>query len=385
MKVIKRDGSIVDFDKAKIANAIIKAAKVEGVLIDSVAKEIADCVERANKKEISIATIEWIVFKELCNQGYERVARAYESYRSVRAFQREHASRIEEQIHDLIGGDSDYWNNENSNKNAKLVTTQRDYMAGIVSTEITRKYLLPPDIVRAHDEGILHFHDADYFGQKTLTNCCLINLEDMLQNGTVINGVKINKPHRLLTAMTIATQVITAVSSSQFGGTTITLSHLAPFVRDSYKQYVEKYKSRGFSEADVELFAAQDLQKEIRDAVQTFNYQVNSMSTTNGQSPFLTVFMYIDEIPEYAHETAVLIMEFLRQRLEGMPNREGHFVTQSFPKLIYALDEDNVFEVGKYYGVTKYAAECTAKRMNPDYVSVKVMTEQKGGVWPSMG
>lgn len=386
MNVIKRDGSLEAFDKKKIQAAVGKAMTAEGCRGLAEAGRIADEIEKkANNHDISVASIEWLVFQLLCERNLERVARAYEGYRAVRAYQREHPSRIEEQIQELVSGNSDYWNNENSNKNAKLVTTQRDYMAGIVSTEITRKYLLPPDIVQAHDKGIAHFHDADYEGQNALTNCCLINLDDMLQYGTVINGVKINKPHRLLTATTIASQAILSVSSNQYGGCTITLSHLAPFVRDSYKLYLDKYTSWGLDKNAAEKAAMVDLKKEIRDSVQTFNYQVNSMSTTNGQAPFVTVFMYINENPEYAEETAMLIDEFLNQRIEGMPDRTGHMVTQAFPKLIYALDEDNINPDGKYYWITVKAAKSTAKRMNPDYVSVKVMKDYKGGVWPSMG
>lgn len=385
MNVIKRDGSLEAFDKKKIRVAVSKAMTAEGRRDLAEAGRIADEIEkRANNHDISVASIEWLVFQLLCERNLERVARAYEGYRAVRAYQREHPSRIEEQIQELVAGNSDYWNNENSNKNAKLVTTQRDYMAGIVSTEITRKYLLPPDIVQAHDKGILHFHDADYMGQNALTNCCLINLDDMLQYGTVINGVKINKPHRLLTATTIASQIITAVSSSQYGGCTITLSHLAPFVRDSYNWYLNKYKRWGINDEDAKRAATVDLYKEIKDAVQTFNYQVNSMSTTNGQAPFITVFMYIDENPEYKDETALLIDEFLYQRIEGMPDRTGHMVTPAFPKLIYALNEDNINPDSEYYWVTKRAAKSTAKRMNPDYVSVKVMKDYKGEAFPSI-
>lgn len=386
MNVIKRDGSLEAFDKKKIQVAVGKAMTAEGRRDLAEAGRIADEIEkRANNHDISVASIEWLVFQLLCERNLERVARAYEGYRAVRAYQREHPSRIEEQIQKLVAGNSDYWNNENSNKNAKLVTTQRDYMAGIVSTEITRKYLLPPDIVQAHDKGIIHFHDADYFGQNALTNCCLINLDDMLQHGTVINGVKINKPHRLLTATTIASQIITAVSSSQYGGCTITLSHLAPFVRDSYNWYFNKYKEWGTNDEEAKVAATADLYKEIKDAVQTFNYQVNSMSTTNGQAPFITVFMYIDENPEYNDETALLISEFLNQRIEGMPDRTGHMVTQAFPKLIYALDEDNINSDSEYCWATERAAKSTAKRMNPDYVSAKIMKDYKGDVFPSMG
>lgn len=229
-----------------------------------------------------------------------------------------------------------------------MVTVQRDYLAGITSTDIARRFLLPKEVSEAHDEGIIHEHDCDYLAQMALNNCCLINLEDMLQNGTVINGVMIEKPHRLLTATTIATQIITAVASSQYGGSSITLSHLAPFVRDSRNYYREKYAARGLSKVQMAYFVDQDLKKEISDAVQTFNYQVNSMSTTNGQSPFLSVMMYLDETEEYRGETAMLIEEFLKQRILGMKNEQGVYVTPAFPKLLYVLDEDNITEDSPY-------------------------------------
>lgn len=386
-KVIKRDGSLVDFDKNKIVNAILKAMKVGGKISKSVAEHIAEAIfdKYRGAVEVPICEIELMVFNELISRGHKNTAKAYEGYRAIREYQRENQNNIEQQVSELLGGTSDYWNNENSNKNEKLVTTQRDYMAGILSTNISRKYLLPPDIVQAHDLGIIHFHDIDYFGQKTLNNCCLINLDDMLQNGTCINGVRIDKPHRLSTATTIATQIILAVSSSQYGGCTITLTHLAPFVRDSYNLYLEKYKDRGLTDEQVEKFAKEDLHKEIVDAVQTFNYQVNSMTSCNGQAPFISVFMYIDENIEYKEETVMLIEEFLRQRIQGMKNKVGHYVTQTFPKLIYALDEDNIHEDSEYYWLTELAVESTAKRMNPDYVSAKIMKEYKGAVFPSMG
>lgn len=291
----------------------------------------------------------------------------------------------------MIDGESEYWNTENSNKNAKIVTTQRDYLAGITSTDITRRFLLPEDIVKAHDAGIIHFHDADYFAQNALHNCDLINLEDMLQNGTNINGVMIEKPHKFLTAMTIATQIITAVSSSQYGGATVTLTHLAPFVRDSYNKYLEKYKERKLTPEQCEQFAREDVAKEVRDGVQTFQYQVNSMTTTNGQAPFLSVCMYLGETDEYKEELAMIIEEFLKQRIQGMKNEKGVYITPAFPKLLYVLEEDNIHEDSKYWYLTRLAAECTAKRMVPDYISEKKMKELKidkngnGNCYPCMG
>ena len=259
-------------------------------------------------------------------------------------------------------------------------------MAGIVSKDISRRFLLPPEIVQAHDEGIIHFHDIDYFGMNAMSNCSLINLEDMLQNGTCINKVMIEKPHRFITACTIATQIILGVTSLQYGGATITLTHLAPFVRDSYNKYYEKYKSWGFSDEDCKRYAEADTKKEVADGVQTFNYQCNSMSNSNGQSPFLSVFMYLGETTEYKKELAMIIEEFLNQRLIGLKNEVGVYVTQAFPKLLYVLEEDNIHENSPYWYLTKLAAKCTAKRMNPDYISEKIMKKYKeGNCFPCMG
>ena len=264
-------------------------------------------------------------------------------------------------------------------------------MAGITSTDITRRFLLPEDVVKAHDEGIIHFHDADYFAQNALTNCELINLEDMLQNGTIMNGVMIEKPHRFLTAMTIATQIILGVTSSTYGGATVSITHLAPFVRSSYDRYYKKYKQRGLSEKQCKEYAEQDTKKEISDGVQTFNYQVNSMTNTNGQAPFLSVCMYLGETDEYKQELAMIIEEFLKQRIEGFKNEKGVYITPAFPKLLYVLEEDNIHKDSKYWYLTELAAKCTAKRLVPDYISEKKMKELKidkngnGNCYPCMG
>lgn len=387
MQVVKRDCSTEEFNKDKIIIAIKKAMKNGNGINAKVAENIADEIyeELNGLDEVSISTIEAMVFDKLISKKQKVTAKAYEGYRSIREFQRENDNTTDEQISELLSGTSDYWNNENSNKNPRLLTTQRDYMAGILSTDITRRFLLPPDIVQAHDEGILHFHDADYFAMNAISNCCLIDLDDMLQNGTCINRVKIFKPHTLRTASTIATQIITAVASSQYGGCTISLTALAPFVRDSHRRYVDKYTNRGLPSDKIKQYALEDLQKEIEDAVQTFNYQVSSMSTTNGQSPFLSVNMYLGETDEYKEELAMLIEEFLKQRIQGMPNESGVFVTQAFPKLLYVLEEDNISEDSPYWYLTELAAKCTAKRMVPDYISEKVMKELKGDCYPCMG
>ena len=393
MKVIKRDGHMVDYCPEKIEAAIEKAnleVEEEEQVSSVQIKNIIKYIEKLGKKRILVEDIQDIIEMKLMAIGKYELAKKYITYRYTRELVRR-SNTTDLAIKELIDGESEYWNTENSNKNSKVVTTQRDYLAGITSTDITRRFLLPEDIVRAHDEGIIHFHDADYFAQNALHNCDLINLEDMLQNGTTINGVMIEKPHRFLTAMTIATQLITAVSSSQYGGATITLTHLAPFVRDSYNRYIEKYSKRKLSKANIEKFAKEDLQKEIVDGVQTFQYQINSMTTTNGQAPFLSVCMYLGETEEYKEELAMIIEEVLKQRIEGMKNEKGVYITPAFPKLLYVLEEDNIHKDSKYYYLTELAAKCTAKRMVPDYISEKIMKELKidkngnGNCYPCMG
>jgi len=393
MKIIKRDGTIVDYDAEKIRVAIGKANNEVQNKEKVSEKEINDIIkyiEGLKKKRMLVEDIQDIIEQKLMEFDKYELAKKYITYRYTRELIRK-ANTTDQSIKELIDGESEYWNTENSNKNAKVVTTQRDYLAGITSTDITRRFLLPEDIVKAHDEGILHFHDADYFAQNALHNCDLINLEDMLQNGTNINGVMIEKPHRFITAMTIATQLITAVASSQYGGCTISLTHLAPFVRDSYNRYLKTYKNRKLSKEECEKFAKEDLAKEIKDGVQTFQYQINSMTTTNGQAPFLSVNMYLGETEEYKEELAMIIEEVLNQRIEGMKNEKGVFITPAFPKLLYVLEEDNIHENSKYWYLTKLAAKCTAKRMVPDYISEKVMKELKkneygeGECYPCMG
>lgn len=389
MVVIKRDCSEVDFDKSKISTAILKAMKNgSGIVKPKIAEDIANEIEEEckNKEDVSISDIESMVYDKLITKKQRLTAKAYEGYRSIREFQRENENTTDSEIDELLDGESEYWNTENSNKNSKVLNTQRDYMAGIVSKDISRRFLLPPEVVQAHDEGIIHFHDIDYFGMNAMSNCSLINLEDMLQNGTCINKVMIEKPHRFITACTIATQIILGVTSLQYGGATITLTHLAPFVRDSYNKYYEKYKSWGFSDEDCKRYAESDTKKEVADGVQTFNYQCNSMSNSNGQSPFLSVFMYLGETTEYKKELAMIIEEFLNQRLLGLKNEVGVYVTQAFPKLLYVLEEDNIHENSPYWYLTKLAAKCTAKRMNPDYISEKIMKKYKeGNCFPCMG
>ena len=393
MKVIKRDGHMVDWCPEKIEIAIEKANR--DVLEEDQAsatqiKNIIKYIEKLGKKRILVEDIQDIIEMKLMSIGKHALAKKYITYRYTRELVRR-SNTTDLSIKELIDGESEYWNTENSNKNARIVTTQRDYLAGITSTDITKRFLLPEDIVTAHDDGIIHFHDADYFAQNALHNCDLINLDDMLQNGTNMNGVMIEKPHKFLTAMTIATQIITAVTSCQYGGATISLTHLAPFVRESYKRYIDKYKKRKHKKEDCEKYAKEDLKKEITDGVQTFQYQINSLNNTNGQAPFLSVCMYLGETKEYKEELAMIIEEFLNQRIEGMKNENGVYITPAFPKLLYVLEEDNIHSDSKYYYLTELAAKCTAKRMVPDYISEKIMLELKknengdGECYPCMG
>mgnify|MGYP004455238693 FL=1 len=393
MQVIKREGTIVDYDPEKIRIAIGKAnneVRKKEKANETEIEEIIKYIEELNKRRILVEDIQDIIEEKLMEFDKYQLAKKYITYRYTRELVRK-ANTTDQSIKELIDGESEYWNNENSNKNATIVTTQRDYLAGITSTDITRRFLLPEDIVKAHDEGIIHFHDADYFAQNALHNCDLIDLEDMLQNGTNINGVMIEKPHKFLTAMTIATQIITAVTSSQYGGATVTMTHLAPFVRDSYNSYLKKYQARNLSKEQCEKFAKEDLEKEIKDGVQTFQYQINSMTTTNGQSPFLSVCFYLGETDEYKEELAMIIKEFLEQRIVGMKNEKGVYITPAFPKLLYVLEEDNIKKDSKYWYLTELAAKCTAKRLVPDYISEKKMLEYKidkngnGNCYPCMG
>ena len=393
MKIVKRNGKIVDFDANKIKIAIKKANREvdeKEQATDAEIEQILTYITGLKKKRLLVEDIQDIIEHRLMMLGHYALAKRYIIYRYTRELVRQ-SNTTDVAIKELINGESEYWNTENSNKNARVVTTQRDYIAGITSTDITRRLLLPITIVKAHDEGIIHFHDADYFAQNALHNCDLINLEDMINNGTNINGVMIERPHRFLTAMTIATQLITAVSSSQYGGATITLTHLAPFVRDSYKRYLKRYQERGLTDEQAKKFADEDIKREITDGVQTFQYQINSMTTTNGQAPFLSVCMYLGETEEYKKELAMIIEEFLRQRIKGMKNEKGVYITPAFPKLLYVLEECNMDPKGEYYYLTELAAECTAKRMVPDYISEKIMKQLKidangeGQCYPCMG
>lgn len=378
--VIKRSGKEVPFDKEKIRHAINGAFNEirntdcrDNAILARVMKYINACSE--SNESINVEKIQDIVERVLMEGGYYNVAKAYIRYRYEHELERQKYN--DEQILDMIKGQDEYWAKENSNKNPDLVTVQRDYLAGITSTDIAKNYIFPKDVVEAHDAGIVHQHDMDYMAQATLHNCELINLNDMLQNGTAINKVKINKPHRLLTAMTIATQIMAAVAANSYGGESINLAHIAPFVRSSYNIFLKKYIDAGLDEDTAHKLAKQDLDKEVTDSVQTFNYQISTLFTLNGQAPFCSVFMYLNDTEEYKEELVLLIKEFFRQRISGMPNRDGIPVTQAFPKLLYVLEEDNYKPGTKYWDVTKLAIKCSSCRLTPDYISEKVMKQIK--------
>ena len=395
--VIKRDGTKVSFDKSKIVNAIEKAMTCTPGGIDArVSNAIADYI--ADMPDIlSVEQIQDIVVDSLANSPFIDVADAYSQWRQYRQEIRD-KEKTNASILEILDAQNDAINQENSNKNATINSTQRDYMAGEVSKELTDRLLLPKDIRDAHKNGLIHVHDKDYFVMHC-HNCDLVNLEDMLQNGTVISGTYIEKPHSFSTACNIATQIIAQVASMQFGGQSITLSHLAPFVDVSRKKiaseiHQEFYEMVQNNEIDkmpesetINRIVEERLHKEIARGVQTIQYQVVTLMTTNGQAPFITVFMYLDEVPEgqTRDDLALIVEEVLKQRIQGVKNEVGVWVTPAFPKLIYALDEDNIHPDSKYYYLTELAAKCTAKRMVPDYISAEVMKELKGGVWPSMG
>ncbi len=395
--VIKRNGVKAPFDKSKIVNAIEKAMTTTPGGIDSrVSNAIADHIAEM-PDTLSVEQIQDIVIEQLKASPFADVAESYSHWRKLRQEIRD-KEKTNASILEIIDAKNEAIKQENANKNPTVNSVQRDYMAGEVSKDLTARLLLDPEIVKAHEEGLIHFHDSDYFAQH-MHNCALINLDDMLQNGTVISGTGIDKPHSFSTACNIATQIIAQVASNQYGGQSITLSHLAPFVDVSRKKIAAEVHNEFYEmlqNEDIEKMPSQEaidrivnrrLRAEISRGVQTIQYQVITLMTTNGQAPFITVFMYLDEVPagQTRDDLAVIIEETLKQRIKGVKNEVGAYVTPAFPKLIYVLDEDNIYPDSKYYHLTELAAQCTAKRMVPDYISAKVMKELKGGVWTSMG
>ena len=397
MNIIKRNGTEVVFDNSKIVAAVEKA-NTEVPEIERLTKEEIEDITKSVEEECSsmsrtlnVEEIQNLVEDEIMKREHFSVARKYITYRYKRALVRK-ANTTDDQILSLIECANEEVKQENSNKNPTINSVQRDYMAGEVSKDITKRLLLPEDVVKAHEDGIIHFHDSDYFAQH-MHNCCLVNLEDMLQNGTVISETMIEKPKSFSTACNVATQIIAQVASSQYGGQSITLSHLAPFVDISRKKYrkivAENMKNEGIevTEEQINSLAEKNVKEEIKRGVQILQYQVITLMTTNGQAPFVTVFMYLDEVEEsLRNDLAMIIEEVLKQRLLGIKNEKGVYVTPAFPKLIYVLEEDNISEDSPYWYLTELAARCTAKRMAPDYISEKVMKELKeGNCYPCMG
>ena len=387
MKVIKRNGSEVEFDRTKIEYAISKASasvhKERGTVMDE--QDFKDIVDRVEQtcatydRACSVEEIQDMVEEALMLSGYSWVARAYVRYRYDREKLR-HKNTIDDSVLSLIERNNEELTKENANKNPTVNSTQRDYMAGEVSKDLTRRVLLPKDIVEAHEQGIIHFHDSDYFAQH-MHNCDLVNLEDMLQNGTVISGTLIEKPKTFSTACNIATQIIAQVASNQYGGQSISLAHLAPFVDETRKKYKTKFKD--MSDEFIERLVHDDIEK----GIQTIQYQVVTLMTTNGQAPFITLWMNINEVEDgqTRKDLAACIEEVLKQRIQGVKNEVGVWVTPAFPKLIYALDENNIYPDSEYFYLTELSAKCTAKRMVPDYISNKLMRELKGDIYTCMG
>ena len=403
MKIIKRSGMEDTFDIKKIEsalrranNSVIDYEKLTDKQIDEISKNVEVACENM-KRSPSVEEIQDMVENQIMNQRAFNVARNYITYRYKQELVRK-SNSTDEQILSLLECNNEEVKQENSNKNPTVNSVQRDYMAGEVSKDITKRFLLPPDIVEAHEQGIIHFHDADYFAQH-MHNCCLVNLEDMLQNGTVISETMIDRPKSFSTACNIATQAIAQIASSQYGGQSISLAHLAPFVQVSREKFIgqvrDEFEKTGIdaSEEKIKEVAELRVKDEIKRGVQMIQYQVITLMTTNGQAPFVTVFMYIDEVPEgqTRDDLALVTEEVLRQRMQGVKNEQGVYITPAFPKLIYVLEEDNIHEDSKYWYLTEIAAQCTAKRMVPDYISEKKMKELKvdangnGQCFPCMG
>ena len=388
MKVIKRDGSTVEFDKSKIREAICKSMKNgSGIFLGDIARLIANDAEKYFSKQEEIATIykiEKYVYDRLVHYGQAETARAYEGYRAVQEFKR-NTNTTDDSILELLSKRNEDVMKENSNKNPVVSATQRDLIAGEVSKDIARRKLIPAHIVQAHDEGAIHWHDMDYT-ISPMFNCCLINLEDMLDHGTVINEKMVETPKSFETACTVATQIIAQVASNQYGGQSITIRHLAPYLRKTYDKEFNYYMNKYNDEELAKEEAKCRRDRALRDGMQTIRYQLSTLMTTNGQSAFVTIYLEIEEGSEYEEEQALICEEMIRQRLEGMKNYKGQEIGEAFPKLVYLLDEHNCLEGGKYDYITKLAAKCTAKRLVPDYQSAKIMRENyEGNTFPPMG
>ena len=387
-EVIKRDGTHVAFDESKIYQAILKAMKYgSGVIDKEIAQKIAHEINLTFEHLQTTPTIfqiETYVYLKLIENGHELTAKAYEGYRAIQQFKRE-TNTTDDSILSLIDLSNEEVMNENSNKNPMMASTQRDLIAGEVSKDITRRKKLPARIVQAHDEGVLHFHDMDYFMQS-IFNCCLIDIKDMLDNGTVINKRMIESPKSFQVACTVMTQIIAQVASSQYGGQSIDIRHLGKYLRRSRDKYVAMLEGVISSKAELSQTVEALMAKELASGVQTIQYQINTLMTTNGQSPFVTLFLNLDETDEYAQEVALIIEEILKQRIQGIKNEKGIYTTPTFPKLVYVLHEHNCLEGVKYDYITELAVECSSKRLYPDYISAKEMRKiYEGNVFSPMG
>lgn len=388
--IVKRDGSLKPFDAKKIEQAIIKTIEYVGTKEknnESIAYVISKLIEEEvnkSEKELTVYDIENIVFYKLCDFGKEDLAKSYTEYKAVQAFKRQ-TNTTDESILSLLNRTNEDVMKENSNKDAVLASTQRDLVAGETSKDLARRKLLPAHIVKAHDDGVLHYHDMDYAMQK-IFNCCLVNIKDMLDNGTVINGKMVESPKSFQTACTILTQIIAQISSGQYGGQSVNIKHLGKYLAKSKNKYYDMLKNVMSDEAELNKAVDELTKKELKAGVQTIQYQINTLMTTNGQAPFVTLFLEIEEGHEYEQEIADIIREILIQRIQGIKNEKGVYVTPSFPKLVYVLDEHNAYEGRKYYDITKIAAKCTAKRLYPDYISAKRMRQiYEGNVFSPMG
>lgn len=391
MKVIKNDLRTEEFDSRKIYKGIVNAMRAgSGIYLPKIAKVIEeDCIAKfKDKEEVSIKEIDKFVLKKLVTYGQSLTASAYDRYKTLKKFQQQEGI-IDDDIYGIIDGTNEKEINENSNKDARMISTQRDLIAGTASRSFSERKIMPTYLLNAHNDGLIHIHDTDYMMNKGMFNCMLINLKDMLDNGTVINGKMIETPKSFKTACTVATQISLQVANGQYGGQTFSVSHLAPYVRVSYNKWIEHFTeelSSEISKNEIEKLAYKETLQEIKDGVQTIQFQENTFSSNNGQTPFVSIFMYLSEDEEYIKETALIIEEMLNQRYKGMKNEYGVSITPAFPKLLYVLDENNVPKDSEYRYLTDLAVKCASKRMNPDFISAKIMKEQfDDNVFPCMG
>ena len=395
MVFVKENGQKVKFDKNKIKKAIVSSMKDGGIFLPDIARLVASDAERYflsnNYETVTRGQVDKYIFDRLIHYGQNLTAKSYESFKTLRQYQKT-IMDTDESILSLLKGKNEAVQKENSNKRATINPTQRDLIAGEISKSIAKRYMIPPKFIQAHMEGIIHLHDLDYWIQN-MYNCCLVNLKDMLDNNTVINSTLIDTPHSFRTAATVTTQIIAQVASNQYGGQTFSTAHLAPYVRISEQNIRAEVEDEIYSileygvtnDAAIEKIVQKRLAKEVRDGVQTIQYQLNTLMTTNGQAPFVSIAMWLDEDPEYRKENAMIIEEILRQRIIGVKDEEGHYVSPAFPKLLYFVDENNAYEGSEYFYLTELAAQCSANRLVPDYISVKKMRENTGHVFPCMG